>query len=729
MTISETSSLSLSPLLDARSIAVVGTSDKPGSFGGQVVRNLVDFGYPGSVYGVHPRLTTLYGRPCFPSLSALPERPDCIALAVANKHLLPLLQEAATLNIPSSVVFGDPNVGTDRDPNLQDRIAELAHINGIAVCGPNAMGIYSLHRKLVISGYPVRPDKPVGNIALITHSGTVFDAMSQNNRDVHFNYVISGGNEATVTAADYMRFVLDDPTTRVVACYLETVRDPGGFVTALKLANERQIPVVALKVGLSERGRALAQAHSGALAGGPQAYAALFRRYGVCQVRTLDEMMDTLELFSRIQKMSNPDVTVLMESGGERSLFVDLAGEIGVPITPLSAETTNRLEGILEPGVIPDNPLDAFGTGSDVAGTYRNCLLAQHDDPNTGLLLLAVDLARDSYLSPDYVEAALSALDQLKKPFACMVNLTSGAGDELVEKLRKQGVPVLMGTETGLRAIRHLIDFSEFKDRPSSDPEFIGRPAPDVVKRLRDQLQKANAPLDEHASKTMLAAYGLPIAHEHVVESSNQAVEAASSMGCPVVLKTLAPGVLHKTDVDGLFLGLEDKVAVQRAYKSLEQEFGPEVLVQEMVKGGIECILGMTTDPQFGPILLVGLGGVFVEVFRDVQTALPPLSQLDAERLYDQLKGGTLLKGARGKPAADIGALTDTLLRFSTFITDLGDLISQIDINPISVRPSGAVILDALIIPHNTNPSEPSDPAMKPGFGMLSLRSISRSDR
>ncbi|NOR67113.1 MAG: hypothetical protein GQ528_07140 [Woeseiaceae bacterium] len=695
----ETPIISLSPLLDARSIAVVGASNKPGSFGGQVVRNLVEFSYPGSVYGVHPRLTTLYDRPCFPSLSALPERPDCIALAVANKHLLPLLEEAASLNIPSAVVFGDPNVGTDRDPNLQSRIGKLARHNGITVCDPNSMGIYCLHRKLVISGYPVRPDKPAGNIALVTHSGTVFDAMSQNNRDVHFNYVISGGNEATVTAADYMRFVLDDPTTRVVACYLETVRDPEGFIAALRLANERQVPVVALKVGLSERGRALAQAHSGALAGGPEAYAALFQRYGVCQVRSLDEMMDTLELFSRIQKVPNPDVTVLMESGGERSLFVDLAVDRGVPLTNLSADTVKRLEDILEPGVIPDNPLDAFGTGSDVVGTYRNCLLAQNDDPNTGLLLLAVDLARDSYLSPDYVEAAIGAVDQLKKPFACMVNLTSGAGDEFVVQLRKQGVPVLMGTETGLRAIRHLIDFSDFMDRPSFDPEFIGRPAADVVERLRVQLRQANAPLDEHASTTMLAAYGLPIAREYVVESSDQAVEAASSMRCPVALKTLAPGILHKTDTGGVFLGLEDKAEIQRAYESLVRQFGPQVLVQEMVTGGIECILGMSTDLQFGPILLLGLGGVFVEIFRDVQTCLPPLSQFDAECLYDQLKGGALLKGHRGKPAADLAALTDTILRFSTFVTDLGDLISQIDINPISVLPSGAVILDALIVP------------------------------
>ncbi len=693
------SNSALTALLHAQSVAVVGASNKPGSFGGQVLRNLVDFGYPGPLYGVHPRYTTLFDRPCHPSLSALPERPDCVALAVSNQRLLPILEEAATLGIPAAIVFGDPHLGSDRKPKLEKYIAELAKTYGMAICGPNAMGFFSLRHKLVISGYPVRPDMPAGNIALITHSGTVFDAMTQNNRDVHFNYVISSGNEAVTTVADYLRFVLTDPTTRVIACYLETVRDPDGFIAALKLAAERQIPIVALKVGLSERGQAMTQAHTGALAGGKETYAALFRRYGVSQVRSLDEMMDTVELFSRVQRVPGRQVAALMESGGERSLLADLAEEVELSFATLSPKTKKRLSTILEPGVTPDNPLDAFGTGYDVVSVYRESLLALHDEANTGLLLLAMDLVPDSSLSPDYVEAVLGVLDQLSKPFIGLVNLTAGAGEAYVAQLRQKGAPVLMGTETGLRAIRHLIEFNDFAGQPPATPKFLGRPAPDVVATLRDQLQQATGPLDEHASKAMLATYGLPVTREQVVTSAAQAIEAAQSLGFPVVLKTAAPEVLHKSDVGGIHLNLTNVDAVRYAYNALAREFGPAALLQEMVPGGTEMILGMTADPQFGPILLVGLGGVFVEIYRDVQTALPPLSRLEAEHLPTRLRGRALLEGARGRPAVDQAALTEALLRFSTFVTDLGDLLAEVDINPLSLLPSGAVVVDALIVP------------------------------
>jgi acyl-CoA synthetase (NDP forming) len=561
------------------------------------------------------------------------------------------------------------------------------------------MGLFNLPHKLVISGYPVRANLPVGNVALIAHSGTVFDAMTQNNRAVSFNYAISGGNEAVTTMADYLHFVLNDPGTRVVALYLETVRDPGGFIAALELAAERQIPVVALKVGLSERGQVLTQAHTGALAGEAEIYAALFRRYGVCQVRSLDEMMDTVELFSRIRRVPGRHLSVLMESGGERSLVADLAEAAGLSFASLSGDTQARLAAILEPGVTPDNPLDAFGTGQDVVSTYRESLLALHDEPNAGLLLLAMDLVPDSSLSPQYVEAVLRVRDHLHKPFIGLVNLTSGAGETSINQLRQWGIPVLMGTETGLRAIRHLIAFSDFVGQPAAAPEFLGRPAPEVVAALRDRIQQANGPLDEHTSKNLLAAYGLPVTREHLVTSAEAAIQAAEKLGYPVVLKTAAPNMLHKSDVGGLRLNLADENAVRQAYLDLAGHFGSPVLVQEMVVGGTEMILGMKTDPQFGPILLVGLGGVFVEIYRDVQMVLPPLSRAEAERLPTELRGRALLEGARGRPVVDRPALTEALLRFSTFISDLGDLLSEVDINPLTVLPTGAVVVDALILP------------------------------
>ena len=690
---------SLSALLRANSVAVVGASPKEGSFGGYVLRNLIDMKFAGEVYPVHPKHGEIFGRKAYPSLSELPSTPDCVALAVANHHLINLLNEAAELGVKGVVVFGDPTVGAGRDPDLEPQIAEIARANNMAICGANAMGVYNLTERYVISGYPVQADKPAGNVALITHSGTVFDALSQNNRDVNFNYVVSAGNETALTAADYLTFVVNDPTTRVVSLYLETVRDPEGFIEALKLAQEKQIPVVALKTGLTERGQALAQAHTGALAGGGATYSALFARYGVLQVRTLDEMMDTIELFSKVQRIESEGLAVLMESGGERSMLADHAHWIGNEFAVFSAETNTRLASILDEGVDPDNPLDAFGSGHEVEATYRDCLLAMHDDPATGIVVLAVDLVRDSYLSHDYVNAALSIKDQLSKPLVTLVNLTAGAHDGLMARLRANGVPVLMGSETGLRALYHLKAFNETLEKGIQDPTFVGRPDAATIARLRAQLKEANSALPEAESKVLMGAYGLPVTREVVVNSAETAIAAANDIGYPIVLKTAMPDLLHKSDVGGIHLNLADAEAVETAYLKLAESLGNQVLVQEMVGSGVEMILGMSSDPQFGPVILVGLGGVFVEVYRDTTTALPPLTEADADLLPYQLKGSALLDGVRGQPAADRAALADALLRFSTLVSDLGDLISEIDINPLIVHQSGARVVDALIIP------------------------------
>jgi acyl-CoA synthetase (NDP forming) len=256
----------LTPLLHARSVAIVGIST-PDRFGGQVFANLRDFGYPGDIYGVNPRYETLYDRPCYASIADLPDRPELAVLAVPNSVLLPAFEEAAAAGVRSAVIFGSAHAGEGDPKALENAIAAIARREGMAICGPNCMGFLSFGKKLVLSGYPVTPGTPAGHITLISHSGSVFDSMWQNDRRVHFNYVISSGNETVTTLADYMQFALADPTTRVIALFLETVRDPAGFRQGLESAAEKDVPVVVFKVGRSELGARLAQSHSGALAG------------------------------------------------------------------------------------------------------------------------------------------------------------------------------------------------------------------------------------------------------------------------------------------------------------------------------------------------------------------------------------------------------------------------------------------------------------------------------
>lgn len=692
----------LKPLLQARSVAVVGLS-RPGRFGGQLYANLRDFGYQGKIYGVNPRYTTLYDQPCYPSLRDLPERPDCAVLAVPNQRLLDVFTEAAELEIPAAVIFASAYSETaNGQPGLQTRLTELAHRHNIAVCGPNCMGFFSLGSRLTLSGYESLPHLPSGSVAMISHSGSMWDALLQNNRHIYFNYAISSGNEMVTTVADYMQFALTDPSTRVIALFLETVRDPHTFVAALAEAAERDIPVVVLKIGRSRRGAQLAQAHSGAIAGEDGAYEAIFAYYGVRRVKSPDEMMNTLELFATGMRATTRYISAVLDSGGERGLLVDLAEAEGIDFAPISETTTARLTEVLEPGLDPVNPLDAWGTGNDYQQIYQNALRILDDDPATGLNLFAVDLCSAEDFSLSYFHVATTMQPQLSKPLVMLMHLTAAAGPAQVARMRQAGIPVLMDTETGLRAVRHLLEYSQYQRRRAEqiirpEPALREWPAPAIRRLLRAQLAQAEGSLDEYAGKQLLQAYGLSTAPEIVATSLAEALQAAEQLGYPVVLKTAA-GILHKSESGGVRLNLLNAEQLTTAYRDVEARLGPRVLVQQMVSGGVELILGMVHDRQFGPLLLLGMGGIFVEIFKDSRLlALPTRPDIVRETLLS-LKGASLLQGARGRSPVNLEAIVEAAMHLTALIADLGDLIAELDINPLIALPDGAVAVDALII-------------------------------
>jgi acyl-CoA synthetase (NDP forming) len=320
-------------------------------------------GFPGAVYGVNPRYASLYDRPSYPSLSSLPQTPDCVLLAVPNARLVEALREAAECGVKAAVIFANAH-------GIQDELTAIAQEHEMAICGPNCMGFINFNLRLPVSGYPVL-NAPAGHISLISHSGSVWESLVQNNRQVHYNIVISSGNEMVTTLADYLLYLLDEPATRVVGLFMEAVRDPAKFKVALATAVARNIPIVALKVGRSERGAKLAQAHSGALAGTDAAYEALFDYYGVRRVQSPDEMMDTLELLSTGFRPPTRFVSAVLDSGGERALLVDLAETTGVEFAPLSESTKAAIATVIEPGLAPENPLDAWGTGNSSDESYQ----------------------------------------------------------------------------------------------------------------------------------------------------------------------------------------------------------------------------------------------------------------------------------------------------------------------------------------------------------------------
>ncbi len=690
----------LTPLLHARSIAIVGISG-PERFGGILFDNLTKYGYAGEIYGVNPRYEALYERPCYASLRDLPERPDCALLAVPNTRIVDALKEVAECGIPAAAIFASAWSEPGEDPSLQRQLQEVALANPMVVCGPNCMGFVSTAHRLPVSGYQVNPETPTGHVTLISHSGSVWEGFLQNHRGVAFNYLVSPGNEMVTSVADYMQFALAEESTRVIGLFLETVRDPETFLAALEEAAERNVPVVALKTGRSERGARLARAHSGALAGDNATYDAVFDYYGVRRVASIDEMMDTLELLSTGVRPKRSGVSAILDSGGQRAHMVDLAETVGVEFGALSSVTEARLQAVLEPGLEPINPLDAWGTGNAFDDIYIECSLALDADSSTGLTLFAVDLppTDDDYDDSNYPAIAKAVKGRMQNPLVFMVHASESASVLQMRRLREMGVPVLMGTETGLRALRHTIDYAAFqRTRGQGAIEGHSVRVPKDFGALRTQLENATDALDEHASKQLLRAYGLTTTQERAVATLDDALAAASEIGYPVALKT-AGGDLHKTERDGVLLGVADPDALATAYRDFEARLGARVLVQEMIPDGCELILGLVFDPQFGPMLTLGTGGIFVEVLKDFRMLMLPTTADAVAEALAGLRGAVLLRGARGRPPADVKAVIDAALSLSALASDLGDLIAEVDVNPLLALSDRAVVVDALIVP------------------------------
>ncbi len=693
----------LAPLLHPDSVAIVGIS-QPGRFGGILAQNVSEFGYAGTIYGVNPRYDSLYDRPCYASLRDLPERPDLAILAVPNSGLVASLEEVAECGIPAAVIFASAySEPAEGELSLKDQLGKIAKENNIALCGPNGMGFVAPCHRLAVSGYRVNMDTPTGNATMICHSGSVWEAFLQNQRGVNFNYIISAGSEAATTLSDYMQFALENESTRVIGLFLETVRDPETFTAALVEAAERDVPVVALKTGRSERGAQLARAHSGALAGEDGAYDALFERYGVRRVRSTDELLDTLELLATGMRAKTQFVSAILDSGGQRALLVDLGEAEGVEFTPITEETQQELSEVLEPGLDPVNPLDAWGTGNGADDIYSKGIQALDADPLTGITLLAVDLPPMDDHDSWYAGIVRPLLSELRNPLAVLAHLSDATSAKQAGELREMGVPVLMGTETGLRATRHVVEYSAFqRDRAANaDARTRQIASPENLSELRERLRGASGAFGEHDSKQFLAAYGLTTTREIRADTLAETLHAGEEIGYPIALKTSTD--LHKTERGGVRLGIADRDELSEAYTDFEKRLGADVLVQQMIPQGTELILGVVNDPQFGPMLTLGTGGIFVEVLKDVSMLTVPTTPDAIRKVLMRLRGAALLKGARGKAPADIDAIVHAVMGLSALAEDLGESISEIDVNPLVALPDRAVVVDALIIPKETN--------------------------
>lgn len=693
MTVSD----ALRTMLEARSVAIVGASPKFDTPGNYMVNQLLVGGFSGKAAAVNPRYERVEGIDCFPSLGEVPFVPDLVLLGVGNYRLEEQMQAAASCGARGVVVFASALEDPPRDPPLTERLRRIAGEAGMAICGANCMGFADIERGMRALAFEERPDLEPGNVAWISQSGSAFSALLHAERGIRFNLAVSTGQELTTTMADYMLYALERESTRVISLFLETVRDPENFKVALRTAAERDVPVVALKVGRTSTSGRLVTAHSGALAGDDAAYEALFDAYGVARVGTLNEMADLLELLGAERRAAPGGLAAILDSGGERAHLVDAAADLDVPLARPSKETLQSVTARLEPGLPAVNPLDAWGTDNDPYNIFLDCSRHLVEDPDTGAFAYVVDLHSDR-ADRGHAWAAERAWASTDKPFAVVCGVTSAIQESAASRLRSTGIPVLEDVNSGLLAFRHLF---ERRDARLMYSPTAPDPVPPETREHWRRVLATGERLGEAKTLQILADYGVPAARSVAAADLDEALEAAGRLGYPVALKTAVAS--HKTELGGVTLGLRDKGALVFAYREMSSRLGPAVTVQEMVGPGVEMALGVVRDSQFGPLVMVAAGGILIETFGDRRLALPPLDEAYAKRLIDRLDIRPLLDGVRGSPPANVAALASALSRLSVLAQDLGDLIYALDVNPLIVGPKGCVAVDALVEPYAEN--------------------------
>lgn len=660
-----------------------------------VLTNLKTGGFPGRVYPVNPRYETLQEHRCYPNLAAIREIPDLVIFAVGDAHLEAALDEAIAAGIPAAVIQSTLVMDSDSAPFLRERVRKKIVRAGMLVCGANGMGYYNVRDRVWTCGFDSSAHEAPGNVTVISHSGSGMSGIIDCDERLRINLAVSTGNEIGVTMDEYLDFALDLPETRAVGLFVETARYPDGFRAALSKAAQRRIPVVALKVGRTEKSAQLTVSHSGALAGDDATYEALFDRYGVQRARDQDEFTTTLIMFAELHPVGAGGLVTLHDSGGERQLLVDLAHDAGVPLADLSEETIAAMQQLLDPELPAVNPLDGWSRGGPEAGeVMTRCLSLMMQDTGAAIGAVIHDRAPYGKIYPSYLNYMQRAQGESGKPVALVAARQGTGADEAVVASTHAGFPVLDGVAPFLRGVRALFSYRDFLLRDVNDPPPANG---EVVEKWQGRLRLGEL-LSESDALSMLADFGIEAATPMAASSEKEAMAAAERVGFPVVLKTAKEGLLHKSDLGGVIIGIGDVEQLRQMYRILSHRLGADVLIAPMAPSGIEMFLGVKRDRQFGPVVVIGFGGVLAETINDVYFGLPPFDAAHARRCIERMQLRPLFDGVRGDPAVDIDGFCQTAARFSVMAHALGDVLSELDVNPVIVGERGAVAVDALAI-------------------------------
>jgi acyl-CoA synthetase (NDP forming) len=704
LSVSKTS-VDLSRFLNPRGVAVVGVSGDPSRIGGQALRLLTDFGFPGKIYPVNPKYPDIKGLPCYPELAAVPQPCDVAIIALSAPHVAGAIEQCGKAGIPFALVLssGFSEVGAE-GKELQSQLVATARKANVRMVGPNCLGIMNLKdsARIGFGGTLQMQGLKAGPLSMVTQSGGfgfgILAAASY--YGIGCNYAISTGNEADLSLLDWVADLVERPEVEIVVAFMEAVDDGRRLIEIGERALELGKPVLAWKIGNTDVGRQAALSHSARMSAGYELYRAAFRRGGLIEIRDVDDLVDVSKAFLIRKLPRGKRVGVLTLSGGAGVLLADRCIEHGLEVPPLTEATAAKLKDVLVSFASIGNPIDATAHGyNDHFAAYGEAVRLALDDANIDQVIAR--LPRGKSARP-WAENLVGRLKSTRKPLVISWPTAPDDNGDVLAYLEQNGVPCILGAGRTAHALASLTDFARRRDERQQQ----GRDSPQrAVARQSLDLPPSAGALGERRSKMLLQRYGIPVAKEVLLQPAEIEALAVAPLPFPVAVKVESGDVPHKTEADAVRLDIRDLAGVKQAARDVvaaARRYKPDariegVLVQEMA-GGVEVIVGAVNDACFGPTVALGMGGVLTELLHDVTHRFAPFDAAGARAMLADLKGAVLLNGYRGRPPLDVAALADTLARVSLLVADHADRIAEVDVNPLFVRESGVVAADALIV-------------------------------
>ena len=703
----------LYPLFYPRSVAVVGASPK-GGYGLSVITALTSFGFSGSIYPVNPNYDSIAGLRAYPELGAIPEPVDAVAIAVPSQAVPGVVRQAIAAGAKGGIAFGSGFAEAGEDGQaLQAELRALC-AGHFPLIGPNCLGVMSYLGGAALWSIPIKGQRRDGTVGLVAQSGNMALTSMASSRGLRLAHAVSAGNQAVVDIVDVMSFYLAEPDVRTIAVVIEGLSDVAKFRRIAMLAAERDVPIVALKLGRSEKASRAAVAHTGSLTGSDQLYDALFQQYGVIRVDDLEELIETAKLLSADRRAAGAGLGVFASSGGECGLISDVAAASGVELPDLQPETHAELLEILPQFANPLNPLDITASGwgnREIYGTVATLLATT---PGVDIVAAIGDTTRKS--GPlnatrwdKMVEGLADARGRMDKPIA-LINTITDVADELTDALAEHGIIQLSGALNAARAIGHAGRYARWQGNRGTT---AGHDRDDGVDANRRTAALSFLPpagsggVGESASKELLRLYGIPVPTGGLTETVDAAVALANEVGYPVVLKIEADDIHHKTEVGGVALRITSDDQLRAEHAALLDRVATNapgirvrgVRVEHMATGLLELIVGGRNDASFGPVVVAGLGGVMAEALKDVSNRLAPVDADEARRMLSELRAAALLGPFRGRPAVDVAAAAEVIANVSRLLIELPE-VQELDLNPVLVGPvgEGCVAVDGLAV-------------------------------